>query len=581
MTKLHSSNLAKMAGTENDGALLELREKYRSTVFVRFVIRPFLQTVLILSLIVGLLALIRAVTLDDRWFSLLPLFFFVILEAIYTTNWIKHPDRLRLDRSTYRAAELLLLLIITRLATWVVFDGGLPLREQLVLYFTNPFSFILNGPFLVAVVLTMIAWRLAILIGDIFMQLQVSEFELRFYSLPLALRKARSDDQPIYTSRRQLVTRFAQFWLWGGVLLVITIGLSTLELSSLTTLKNPLAIARFGLQPGLLAVLLIYFGAGFFLLSQAKLMEMNSRWLLNEFEQDELMQKRWQRSSLFLLLLIGLIAAFLPIGPNLAIGYIIAALLYALFLLGSLIIFLLTLPLLLLYALFPGQTGEQAPPLPPIAPENIPDEVPPELSSLGETIALVLTSAFWTVLAVIAVLALLYFLRERKQILQERSIKDVWSRFWRGFKNYLFNLWHRIENVNLKLPDFSSGKKEQEPGESSRNRPWGFFRLGALNPRQQIRYFYLSTVRRAGERGVKRGVAETPLEFAEDLKDGWPTAKEGVEVLTNAFLKARYTTEPISDDDLPQVKKTWKDVRRQLKKRSERGGQEAADQSGQ
>jgi hypothetical protein len=96
---------------------------------------------------------------------------------------------------------------------------------------------------------------------------------------------------------------------------------------------------------------------------------------------------------------------------------------------------------------------------------------------------------------------------------------------------------------------------------------WRFIRLGGLPPREQIRYFYLSTVRRAGERGVPRNSAETPLEFAEDLKDGWPEVEEEVEELTDAFLKARYSDAPVVSEDVPEVKETWKDVRRQIRKR--------------
>ena len=68
--------------------------------------------------------------------------------------------------------------------------------------------------------------------------------------------------------------------------------------------------------------------------------------------------------------------------------------------------------------------------------------------------------------------------------------------------------------------------------------PWRFIRLNALSAREQIRYFYLSTVRRAGERGVPRDRSETPSEFAADLKENWPEAEVDIEALTDAFLHA-------------------------------------------
>ena len=575
MSKLYTSNLARTAPKVDEEALQALRDSYRAGSWMRFVVRPLLMTILVLTIIIGLTTLIKMVSLDERWSQLTVLFFFIILEAIYTTNWIQHPDRLRLDRSAYRAAELLLLLILARLAAWFVFGDGLPDVPQLTTYLANPLAFFLDGPFLITLLLAMVAWRLANLLSDIFKQLEVSEYELRYYSQPLAQRKTRSDDQPIMAGRRQLVLRFAQYWLWGGILLAFAIGLSTLEIRSFDALKNPLAIGRLGLQPGLLIVLLLYFGVGFYLLSQAKLLEMNARWLLNDIEQDEQMQKSWQRSSLIMLLLIGLIAAFLPIGPNLAVGRILAALLYVIFFLINIFIFLISLPFLLLFSLFSGEPVDQAPPPPQLNPDALPQAMPPELSTLGQTVAMVLSSAFWSIFFVVAVLALLFFIRERKTIFQGQSVAQIWQRFWTWVQTLWQGIWQRVENFNWQLPSFSS-TSEPDLGAGENQRRWRFIRLGALDPREQIRYFYLSTVHRAGEKGVKRKAAETPLEYVADLKDSWPAVEEEVQELTDAFLKARYSDEPITQEDVPEVKESWKDVRRQLKQRAQ-ADEEAAD----
>ena len=569
MTKLHTTNLAKMSERVNEETLQELRDSYRAGRWARYVVHPLLMATLVLALLVAMLTIIRLVTLDDRWVMLTPLFFFIALEAIYTTNWIRHPARLRLDRSTYRAAELLLIVIVVRLVTWLVFDDVRLNIEQLTFYLGNPLTFFLNGPFLVTLLLALVCWRLAITLSDIFMRLEVSEFELQFYSLPLAQRKARSDDQPILTGRRQLVMKFTQYWLWGGILLVFAVGLSTLEIRSLDALKNPLAIGRLGLQPGLLLILLLYFGIGFYLLSQAKLMEMNARWLLNDISADEQMRKTWQRASLLVLLLVGVIASFIPIGPNLAVGRILTALLYVIFFLVNIIIFLLSIPLFFLFSLFSGEQVGETQPLPPLNPELFAEAPPPEASPLVETIAMVLSSAFWSIFAVIAVMALLFFLRERKTILEGGSAGQIWEQFWAWLIFLWKSFWQRAGNIRLQLPKIRSETEDDPDSKADNQRRWRFFRLGALAPREQIRYFYLSTVRRAGEKGVKRESAETPLEFAEDLKDSWPTVEEEVEELTAAFLKARYSDEPITKADVPEVKETWKDVRRQLKQGSQ------------
>ncbi|MDX1417619.1 MAG: hypothetical protein R3293_25675, partial [Candidatus Promineifilaceae bacterium] len=478
MTKLHSTNLANMAKGDEQ-TIQELRKTYRGGRWVRYVVRPLLMTLLVVSLMVAMIAVIRMVSLDERWSLLIPLFFVIALEAIYTTNWIKHPARLRLDRSTYRAAEIFLIVIVVRLVTWVIFDGGLFGIDQIADYLSNPLSFFLNGPFLITLLLAMVCWRLANVLAEIFLRLEVSEFELQFYSLPLAQRKARSDDQPILTGRHYMVMRFTQYWLWGGLLIVFAVGLSTLEIRSLDVLKNPLAIGRLGLQPGLLIILLLYFGIGFYLLSQAKLMELNARWLLNDIKTDDQMKNIWQRSSLLILLLVGLIAAFLPIGPNLAIGRILVALVYVISFIVYIIIFLLSIPLFLLFSLFSGQPVEERPPLPPLNPEMFAEAAPPETSPLLETAAMVFSSAFWAIFIVIAAMALLFFLRERKGSMNGGSAQQIGRRFWAWLIGMWRGLWHRASTMRLQLPQLMSAKDDSEPATSKRRR-WRFFRIGAL-----------------------------------------------------------------------------------------------------
>ena len=122
-----------------------------------------------------------------------------------------------------------------------------------------------------------------------------------------------------------------------------------------------------------------------------------------------------------------------------------------------------------------------------------------------------------------------------------------------------------ISSISLQLPRQmirASKIKAVEPG---RKYPWRFIRVGALSPREQIRYYYLSIVRRAGDKGVKRIPSETPIEYAEDLRENWPEVEDGVEELTEAFLRARYSNRPITEEDVPDVKSTWKKVRRELR----------------
>ena len=308
--------------------LAALKKQFRAGPFTRYFVRPFLMALLILALLTGMVSIIQSITLDGRWTADLFLFFLVALEAIYTTIWLKHPDRLPLNRTVYRAAEFFLILIIVRIASWIIFAEGIPTTSELLAYLSSPGSLFFNITFLVTSLLTLITWRLAILLSSTFSSLEISEFEFSFYSLPARIRKARADDQPIQLGRSQLVQEFQTYWLWGGTLLAVSAGLSTIELQTIRNMFTPLEISRLGMPPLLLGMLLIYFAAGFWLLSQARLMEQNVRWMTNDVITDSGLEQTWQRFSLLIILLIGLGAAFLPIGSTLAISRILGTLIY-------------------------------------------------------------------------------------------------------------------------------------------------------------------------------------------------------------------------------------------------------------
>jgi hypothetical protein len=94
--------------------------------------------------------------------------------------------------------------------------------------------------------------------------------------------------------------------------------------------------------------------------------------------------------------------------------------------------------------------------------------------------------------------------------------------------------------------------------------------LNALSPRNKIRYFYLSTVRRAGQRGVERRKNHTPLEYSDDLKENWPHSDGDLDSLTAAFLRARYNPKEIKEEEIEPVKRIWKRIKPALRERKKR-----------
>ncbi|MFN2138521.1 MAG: DUF4129 domain-containing protein [Candidatus Promineifilaceae bacterium] len=565
MSKLVRANQKRLDEGVDEAYLADLRRRYRSGRVVRHVVRPLLLAILVSALFTAILAVVVEVTGDRRWFALIPLLFFIALEAIFTTDWLSHPSQLAINRGTYRAAELLLLLVLILLSSWIVFVGRVPDLEQLEEFLRSPQTLFLNVPFLVTLVAAALVWRMAVNLSAIFSRLEISEYELRFQSLPPGLRKERSDDKPIQTDRNELVHSFTSFWLVGGIVMVIAVGLSTLGQQSVETLFAPLVSARAHLNPLLLSALLLYFIIGLWLLSQANLMHRNARWLVNGLKVDAKARRGWQRASLIMILLVAFVAALLPIGSTSTLSQIVSVLLYWLLFLANAIIFLITLPFALILAFFTGAAAaplEQLPgTLQPPPLEPLPESGP---TALADTIAMVLSSGFWAVFVVAVVLAGLYFLRERRS-----GAGATDGAHWRKkLRAWLAALWLRLRGGVLSLQSGLGSFRESEPSapkETAQRPHWRFLRVGGLPPREQLRYFYLSTLRRAGDKGVERPSAGTPVEFLDTLQQNWPEAGENLDELTEAFLKARYSDEPVDVSDLPPVKATWKAARRKLR----------------
>ena len=84
--------------------------------------------------------------------------------------------------------------------------------------------------------------------------------------------------------------------------------------------------------------------------------------------------------------------------------------------------------------------------------------------------------------------------------------------------------------------------------------------------RQLIRYFYLSLVRRAEERAIVRQPWQTPYEYGARLRSELPDYESDLTELTEAFVIARYSPQPVTSDDASLIKHNWRRVRSALRR---------------
>lgn len=552
----------------------ETAVSYQPNRWTRHAIRPFLIASMTTALVMGLLILIDINSANTNWFTLLPLLFLVALEATTTTQWLRHPDRLKVDRTAYRAAELIFITLVTRIISWLLFEGGIPNLAEIQTYLSQPASFFLEAHFILSIIFVLLVWRLTVSVSSLFSIVTLTEYEIHFYTLPAAERKERQGDQPIQHHRGQAVAQFQQQWLWGGIFLVGIVALGSFDLGAFTAVASPFAISRLGIPPQMLISLLLYFGCGLWLLSQARLAVLNARWLQNGYQKNGNVDRVWHASSLILLLGIALVAAFIPIGSTVPIARLIGLLISGLIYVAQFIFFLGALLLTAVLSLFATRTTPTDPqPTPPPLPTLPPAAAPIETGAESLLPRLIFSSAFWAITIVITILGVLYFLRERDIRLTPENLRRYWRTFTAWAKQTWQAFWAKTEQLRTNL---QSLRTNPHPDKDAKKRPprWRFIRVNGLSPRDQIRYFYLSTVRRAGQRGIQRQQNVTPSEYVEELKQAWPDAEQEVDDLTEAFLQARYSPKPIEKEAINPVKKTWKQVKSALRRQSRQDQEE-------
>jgi hypothetical protein len=181
---------------------------------------------------------------------------------------------------------------------------------------------------------------------------------------------------------------------------------------------------------------------------------------------------------------------------------------------------------------------------------------------------MIISSAFWALVIAFIIASFLFFLRERGYRIDNTRIQGYWA----TTKSWLREAWRRLSrqantlrrDIRERLKAASAASPPQIDLKVTRPR---FLRLSALTPREQIRYYYLALVRRASENGIDRRVSETPLEYIQDLKEAWPEADVDFEAMTDAFLEARYSPQPIEKPKANAIKQRWNSLRTSLRKR--------------
>ncbi len=525
--------------------------------WVGSVFRPLLIALVAASVVGGPLALLHLLAAPWRLGYVLPFAFAAAVEGVYSTLQLGRPSWRDRRGLVYRLGEILVLLAIFRVVVWT-FGTGWPGWAEVQTWLRQPAAFLgAQYAFLGAWVL--IAWGLAVGMTGDFLDLALQPDEIAAHESPLwgESRSQLRVGRPM--PRSDILARFVARWTVGGIILVFFASLSQVDLSLIATGVLRMGVSGLGLPPELLLALLCYFLAGLLLISQGRLAVLRGRWYNQDVEVQPIVLRRWHVNSLLAVLLIGVVAAFLPMGTTSWLSAAIETLLALVMRLGYLLMFLLALLLALL--LWPLRLLMQ-----PGAPAPAPLAAAPEIPTQAEVTSRLPDwlggAVLWIIVALIVIYFGLTYLGAHGMLRGRPADWLLRLRYWWRAR------WARVNAALHAAATAVSQRVQLARAKAFAALQLPAVRVSALTPRERVRYFYLRMIGRAAERGLARSPHHTPSEFAQQLQTQWPDTEMDVEALTSAFQAARYDRRPIPAQEAQGVQAVWRRLMRELRGRA-------------
>ncbi|HRF46508.1 MAG TPA: DUF4129 domain-containing protein [Anaerolineales bacterium] len=345
----------------------------------------------------------------------------------------------------------------------------------------------------------------------------------------------------------------------GGFLLIVTSGVALIGLEMLLDLSRPT-------MTGWVLNALVYFLCGLALLGVANYMYWGAIWDYERVEVNASLGRRWAWHALALVGLAAGAAFLLPTGYSdglFSLGrWLVVIFGFLAYLIYLLIYYVFALIAALLNLILPDIPVEETAgpaPRPTLAPPPEFVVEPPVVVAdpFWEQLRLIL---FGVILVAMAGVVLFLYLRDRPEFL--KLLRD--ARWLRG----LIRFW---EALRLRGANWAQALGRSLAGGLARLRgsvpaQLRFWSLRRATPRDQVRYYYLSMLRRAGEQGVRRKPSQTPDEYDPVLGTHMAEAQPDVHALTEAFDRARYSGAPVDAEQARAARTVWERLRAALQR---------------
>jgi hypothetical protein len=472
--------------------------------------------------------------------------FIVALDRLYTYRLLRDWMSLSQEWLVRFGAQVIILLTLTKVTVglshgWGAFLAEIPLWQQ---DFTPNFF---NPEMTFALIMVVIVWLLGGNFADLLEEIGPEHVQ----------SEGLEENIP---ARKRLVSLFFSV----GVVLAILTAVSRLNLySALSGQSFSFAEIQIPALAAGGASTLLYFMLGLALLSQTQFISLHIRWTTQKIPVNGSLAKQWTGYSLLFLGLMVLLVSLLPtsyaIQPFETLAYLLNAALSIYFFIGQAILAFFLYIIGLVFSLFGKQPPAKSE---PVAPPKLPDlPAGAGLAGAGPNWwEIVKTLVFWAVFLGVLFLAVWQYLRQHQGVLENLRKLPGWkflAQFW-GWLQSLF------ASAKSSLAGAVAAGRERTFQFVTR-RDFGFMNLRQLAPRQRIYFFYLALVRRGGEKGLPRSLSQTPDEYAAALQAALPAANEDIYTLTQAFVNARYSPQPVQPEQVQRVESAWERIRKALR----------------
>lgn len=486
--------------------------------------------------------------------------FLATLEAMYSQRIARKLLFPESDWLLYRGTEGVVLLVALKLAYYIEYGPGRFFAE-LRLWQQNFWAFF-DNEYVFGIVIVALIWFFGSRFSGELLALETDESALRI-----------EQETGVYEQREQVRSSLVDMVLSIGVAMILLT--STLRVDAVAEWVR-IAPLRAGVYN-----VLAYFLLGLVLLSMTQFNMMRSRWILEHIPVGKDIAVRWFFYGFVFIALVAVFASLLP--TQYSVG-LLGALNFAISILVGLLnflVWLLMLPLLLLFNLLMRLLGRSDSSIPLEGVRQLPEMVaPPETTSIP-WLDMLRSLLFWIVFLGAIGFSLYYYLRERDDVLQavrRLRIAGWLAKLWVWFRG----AWRGMNRQIGAAVDSGWQRLRARLGRRRLEQAWQYVNLRRLSPRQRVLFYYLAMVRRGQETGLPRKPGQTPYEYSQALTEALsvghaeqtrqdefvppgPEELQAVSGMTERFVEARYSLHEVDEQQAGVVKRYWERIRRALR----------------